>query len=224
MIAPLTPMAIRGAIWYQGEANRGTPGYAELYSRLFPSMIQDWRRQWQQGDFPFLFVQLSSYDVPGDQGWGLVRDAQRRTLGLAQTGMAVTLDIGEQKNIHPPDKETVGKRLAIAARSVTYGEKVDPGGPLYRLAYPVGSEMHVWFDYAKGLTAKGGTLEGFELANADGVFVPATAKIDGETVIVTSPQVAAPKFVRYAWASFTNANLYNGAGLPAGTFTSFPVP
>lgn len=224
MIAPLTPMAIRGAIWYQGEANRGTPGYAELYSRLFPAMIQDWRRQWHQGDFPFVFVQLSSYEIPGDEGWGLVRDAQRRTLGLTQTGMAVTLDIGEQHNIHPPDKETVGKRLAVAARSIAYGEKLDPGGPLYRLAYPVGNQMHIWFDYAKGLNARGGSLEGFELAGADGVFAPATAKIEGDTVIATSPQIAAPRFVRFAWASYTNANLYNGAGLPAGTFTSFPVP
>ncbi|MDE1178634.1 MAG: sialate O-acetylesterase [Edaphobacter sp.] len=223
MIAPLTPMPIRGAIWYQGEANREA-GYAETYSRLFPAMIQDWRRQWRQGDFPFLFVQLSSYSIPGDSGWGLVRDAQRRTLGLTQTGMAVTLDIGEEKNIHPPDKETVGKRLALAARSVSYGEKLVASGPLYRLAYPVGDQMHVWFDEAKGLNAKGGALTGFELAGTDGNFVAATAKIEGDTVVVSSPQVAQPKFVRYAWESYSTANLYNGAGLPASTFTSFPVP
>jgi sialate O-acetylesterase len=223
MIAPLTPMAIRGAIWYQGEANTGA-GYAELYSRLFPAMIQDWRRQWKQGDFPFLFVQLAAFGAGPTSNWGLLRDSQRRTLSLAQTGMAVTLDVGEEKNIHPADKETVGKRLAIAGRSIAYGDKVEPSGPLFRLAYPAGNEMHVWFDYAKGLNAKGGTLTGFEIAGADGDFVPATGKVEGDTVVVSSPQVAAPKFVRYAWMNYPTATLYNGAGLPASTFTSFPVP
>jgi sialate O-acetylesterase len=223
MIAPLTPMAIRGAIWYQGEANTSA-GYAELYSRLFPAMIQDWRRQWKQGDFPFLFVQLAAFGAPPSSNWGLLRDSQRRTLGLTETGMAVTIDVGEEKNIHPADKETVGKRLALEGRRIAYGDKVESSGPLFRLAYPSGSEMHVWFDYAKGLTARGGTLSGFEVAGADGEFVAATGKVDGETVVVSSPQVAQPKFVRYAWANYPTATLYNGAGLPTSTFTSFPVP
>jgi len=223
MLAPLTKMPIKGAIWYQGEANTAA-GYAELYSRLFPAMIQDWRQQWKQGDFPFFFVQLSAFGAPAASNWGLTRDAQRRTLGLTNTGMAVTIDVGEEKNIHPADKETVGKRLALSARNVAYGEKVEGSGPLFRLAYPTGSEMRVWFDAAKGLNARGGALNGFEVAGVDGEFVAATAKVEGETVVVSSPQIAEPRFVRYAWANYPAANLYNGAGLPAGTFTSFPVP
>lgn len=223
MIAPFTPMPIRGAIWYQGEANT-SPAAAGLYNRLFSTMIQDWRRQWHQGNFPFLFVQLSAYGVGNNSSWGLLRDAQRRTLALENTGMAVTIDVGEEKNIHPADKETVGTRLALLGRSVSYGENITAFGPLFRLAYPEGGAMHVWFDYAKGLNVKGSTLEGFEVAGSDGSFVPATAKLEGDTVVVSSPQVAEPRFVRYAWANFPTANLYNGAGLPASTFTSFPVP
>jgi sialate O-acetylesterase len=223
MIAPFTRMPIRGAIWYQGEANTGA-GYGELYSRLFPAMIQDWRRQWHQGNFPFLFVQLSAYGAPAASNWGLLRDSQRRTLALTDTGMAVTLDVGNEKNIHPADKETVGLRLALQGRSIAYGEQITANGPLFRLAYPEDGAMHVWFDYAKGLNAKGGALSGFEIAGSDGEFVPATGKVEGDTVIVSSPQVAQPRFVRYAWANFPTANLYNGAGLPASTFTSFPVP
>ena len=223
MIAPFTRMPIRGAIWYQGEANTGA-GYAELYSRLFPAMIQDWRRQWHQGSFSFLFVQLSAYGAPAASNWGLLRDSQRRTLGLTDTGMAVTIDVGDEKNIHPADKKTVGLRLALQGRSIAYGEQITANGPLFRLAYPEGGSMHVWFDYAKGLNARGGALSGFEVAGADGRFVPATGKVDGDTAIVGSPQVAEPRFVRYAWTNFPSANLYNGAGLPTSTFTSFPVP
>lgn len=223
MLAPLTRMPIRGVIWYQGESN-ASAGYAELYGRLFPAMIQDWRQQWKQGNFPFLFVQLAAYGAPASANWGLVRDSQRRTLGLTDTGMAVTIDVGEEKNIHPADKETVGKRLALLGRSIAYGDQVVANGPLFKLAYPDGGAMHVWFDYSKGLNAKGGALQGFEIAGSDGEFVAATAKVEGDTVVVSSPQVAEPKFVRYAWANFPTANLYNGAGLPASTFTSFPVP
>lgn len=223
MIAPFTPMPIRGVIWYQGETNSklNTVG---LYNRLFSTLIQDWRRQWRQGDFPFFFAQISAYQSTPQENWGLLRDAQRRTLSLANTGMAVTSDVGNETNVHPSDKQTVGARLALLARNKVYGEKVTASGPLFRLAYPEGGAMHVWFDYAEGLTAHGGELQGFEIAGADGTFVPATAHIEGNSVVATTPSVTEPKYVRYAWPNFPPNNLYNGAGLPASTFTSYPVP
>lgn len=222
MVAPFTPMPIRGVIWYQGESN-ADQGMASLYSHLFPAMIEDWRHQWKQGDFPFLFVQISAYPSSPQSEWGLVRDAQRRTLSLANTGMAVILDAGEKNNIHPANKQVVGERLSVLARKMVYGEKLTASGPLFRLAYPEKGAMHVWFDHADGLTSKGAP-EGFEIAGADGNFVAAQARIEGNTVIVTSASVAEPRYVRYAWPNFPTSNLYNGAGLPASTFTSYPVP
>jgi sialate O-acetylesterase len=223
MIAPFTPLPIKGVIWYQGETNSKL-NTVELYNRLFTALIQDWRRQWGQGDFPFLFAQISAYQSTPQENWGLLRDAQRRTLSLTNTGMAVTSDVGNETNVHPSDKQTVGARLALLARNKVYGEKVTASGPLFRLAYPEGNAMHVWFDYAEGLTARGGALQGFEVADADGKFVPATARIEGNSVIATSPSVTEPKYVRYAWPNFPPNNLFNGAGLPASTFTSYPIP
>jgi sialate O-acetylesterase len=226
MIAPVTPLAIRGVIWYQGEANTGLER-APLYLRLFSSMIGDWRRQFAQGDFPFLFVQISSYESSPEEDWGMVRDAQRRTLALTKTAMAVTLDVGDRDNVHPADKQTVGHRLALAARAVSYGEDVHHGGPLFRQATTEGTGMRVYFSGADGkLAVRGGTLEGFEVAGADHRFAPATAKIDadGATVTVTSAQVATPMYVRYAWPNAPNATLMDSAGLPASTFTSEAVP
>ncbi len=223
MIAPFTPLPIRGVIWYQGETNSKL-NTVELYNRLFSTLILDWRRQWREGDFPFLFAQISAYASTPEENWGLLRDAQRRTLGLSNTGMAVTIDVGNEHNVHPGDKQTVGARMALWARSMVYGEKVVASGPLFRLAYPDGNRMRVWFDYAEGLRASSGAPEGFEVAGADGVFAAASAKIDGDAVAVNSPSVAEPKYVRYAWPNFPHANLVNGAGLPASTFTSYPVP
>jgi sialate O-acetylesterase len=220
------PLAIRGVIWYQGESN-STLGRAPLYHRLFSSMIGDWRRQFAQGDFPFLFVQISSYESTPEEDWGMLRDAQRRTLSVENTGMAVTLDVGDRDNVHPADKQTVGHRLALAARALSYGEDVHHSGPLFRQATTDGAGMRVYFTGADGkLAARGGTLEGFELAGADRRFVPATAKVDadGATVTVTSPQVTAPQYVRYAWPNAPDATLVDSAGLPASTFTSEAVP
>ncbi len=225
MIAPFTPLPIRGVIWYQGEANSSL-NRASLYSRLFPAMIQDWRTQWRQGNFPFLFAQISAFDSP-KENWGLLRDAQRRTLHLINTGMAVTIDIGSEHNVHPSDKQTVGERLSLLARNLAYGETLVSSGPLFRLAYPDQGVMHVWFDNAAGLKAQGpnqGPVQGFEVAAAEGNFVPATAKIEHDTIIASSPTVPNPRYVRYAWPNFPQANLYNAAGLPASTFTSYPVP
>jgi sialate O-acetylesterase len=226
MIAPVTPLAIRGVIWYQGESNSPL-ARAPLYHRLFSSMIGDWRRKFAQGDFPFLFVQISSYESTPEEDWGTLRDAQRRTLSVANTGMAVTLDVGDRDNVHPADKQTVGHRLALAARALSYGEDVHHSGPLFQEGTTEGDGMRVYFTGADGrLAAKDGTLQGFELAGADHRFVPATAKVDanGETVTVTSSQVMAPRYVRYAWPNAPDATLVDGAGLPASTFTSEAVP
>jgi sialate O-acetylesterase len=182
-------------------------------------MITDWRMHWHEGDFPFLFVQISSFTSTPSEFWGTVREAQRRTLKLANTAMAVTLDVGDPNNVHPPDKQTVGARLALAARAMVYGEQIEFSGPLFRQATVEGSAMRVWFDHGEGLTAKG-ALTAFEVAGSDRRFHPATARIDGSAVVVTASAVEHPEFVRYAWANAPEATLYNSAGLPASTFTS----
>ncbi len=221
MVAPFVTYAIRGAIWYQGE-NNAHNGRAELYRSLFPAMITDWRSAWKQGDFPFLFVQLANYGkVPALGQWPELRDAQKDTLSLANTGMAVIIDIGDPEDIHPKNKQDVGLRLALAARKIAYGEKLVYSGPLFRQAAREGNSMRVYFDeIGGGLTVKGGTLGGFEVAGADGKFVPAEARIDGGTVVASAPQVEKPERVRYAWANSPVATLFNREGLPASPFQS----
>jgi len=219
MVAPFIGYPIKGAIWYQGESNTADDR-APMYLRVFHTLIIDWRSKWAEGNFPFLFVQISSYDTGNEQGWGIVRDAQRRTLALDKTGMAVTLDVGEPKNIHPADKQTVGHRLALAALDLAYGAKVEDAGPLFRQTTTEGASLRVWFDHAEGLTAKGGAPTGFEIAGEDHKFSPAIAKLDGATVVASASDVKTPKYVRYAWAGAPAANLFNGAGLPASTFSS----
>jgi sialate O-acetylesterase len=187
-------------------------------------MIQDWRNQWHQGNFPFLFVQISAFASTPKEDWGMLRDAQRKSLNLTNTGMAVTIDIGNEHNVHPANKQAVGERLSLLARHLAYGENIVSSGPLFNLAYPSEGKMRVLFSNAAGLTSKGSLLEGFEIAGHDAAFVPATAHIEGETVLVGSSSVPLPEYVRYAWPNFPKANLYNGAGLPASTFTSFQPP
>jgi sialate O-acetylesterase len=220
MIAPFTPLRIKGGIWYQGESD-SSDLRSGMYERVFSTMITDWRRKWNEGNFPFFYAQISSFTSTPAEVWGIIRDAQRRDLKLRNTGMAVTLDIGQADNVHPPDKQTVGARLALAARALAYGENgFEYSGPLFREADSEGANMRVWFTHAAGLAARGGELTGFELAAADGRYYPAQARIDGQSIVVTSPQVPAPRTVRYAWANYSNANLYNSAGLPASTFSS----
>ena len=222
MIAPYTRFSIKGALWYQGETDSDAKR-APYYWRVFPALISDWRQQWGEGDFPFFFVQISSFGSPAP-GWPVVRDAQRRTLSLRHTGMAVTVDVGLPGNVHPPDKQTVGHRLALNARATVYGEKIEYSSPEFLQATPESGSMRVWFTHADGLTAKGEEVGGFELAGDDHNFVPATAKIekigDSNTVLVSAPQVAFPRYVRYDWSGVVTTFLYNSAGLPAGTFTS----
>jgi hypothetical protein len=222
MIAPLAPYAIRGAIWYQGEGNAG--GRAELYTEQLPLMIRDWRKLWGQGDFHFASVQLPGYkersDDPGAvSGWALIREAMLKSRSLPNTGTAIVIDAGNATNIHPKDKQTVGKRLALWARANVYGEKIPSSGPL-----PAGHEIKddtiiLKFTHTNGgLKSKDAELKGFAIAGEDRKWVWATARIEGERVIVSSPEVKAPVAVRYAWADNPHAPLINGAGLPASPF------
>ncbi len=216
MVAPLTRFAIRGAIWYQGEANAGRT--ASLYGRQLRTLIGDWRREWDVGDFPFLIVQLANWNAGADSNWPEVREGQRQTLSVKNTGMAVTIDIGDAEDIHPKDKRDVGLRLALAARAITYGEKIEWSGPLYRQLTREDHALRVWFDHANGMNAKNGALVGFEVAGADGKYVPADARIEGESVVVSSATVTDPVSVRYGWAANPTCNLYNREGLPASPF------
>jgi sialate O-acetylesterase len=218
MIAPLVPYRIRGVIWYQGESN-ASEAHAYKYRRLFSTMIQDWRNRWNEGDFPFLFVQLANFK--SNQWWPVVRESQTETLRLRNTGMAVTIDIGESNDIHPKNKQDVGRRLALSALHVAYGKPVEYSGPMFHEATPEGSAMRVYFTHADGMQARGGgAIAGFTIAGTDGNFVPADAKIEGDTIVVSNAQVSVPVAVRYAWADDPVSNLVNQAGLPASPFRS----
>jgi sialate O-acetylesterase len=218
MIAPLTPYAVRGFLWYQGESNAST-GRAKYYSQVFTSMISDWRMHFAQGDLPFLYVQISSFSAPMDH-WGKLRDEQRRALSLSNTAMVISLDRGVLTQIHPPDKETIGRRLAWATCEKVYGEGGELLSPSFRQVTTEGAALRVWFDRAKGLHVNGDAVEGFEVASADRKYVPAAARVDGETVVVNAPAVALPVFVRYGWKDTFSGSLFNGAKLPLGTFSS----
>lgn len=221
MIAPLVPFAIKGAIWYQGESNVGR---AKQYTTLFPLMISDWRHQWGQGSFPFYFVQIAPFKYWGETTQAAeLRDAQRRSLSLApNTGMAVTLDIGNTENIHPADKPEVGRRLALWALSTTYKKNVGTySGPLYQRFEVKGAKVIVSFTHTDGgLRSHTGALGGFELQGADGAWRPAAAVIEGRRVVVSSDAVLSPVGVRYAFYAASGGSLFNGQGLPASSFTS----
>jgi sialate O-acetylesterase len=227
MIAPAINFPIKGVLWYQGETNSAAER-ASMYERIFPALITDWRKQWQQGNFPFLYVQISSFTSTPEEGWAVIREAQRRTLSLTNTAMVVTTDIGTPDNVHPPDKQDVGHRLALAARALAYAEPVEYSGPMYRQTSIEGNSIRIWFDHAaSGLIEKSGPLTGFEIAGEDKKFFPATARIEERTVVVSSPDVPNPKYVRYGWANAPVVNLFNAAGLPASPFTSekkIPTP
>jgi sialate O-acetylesterase len=222
MIAPLLPFAIKGAIWYQGESNREQ---AAQYRRLFPALISDWRRRFGVGDFPFYFVQIAPFAYGGDTGQlSELREAQAQTLALKNTGMAVTMDVGNLADIHPRDKRTVAERLARIALAKTYGRDLVCEGPAFARVERVGAGLRVVLAHADGLTSRGEAPRGFTLAGADRVFHPAVARIDGVNVDVTSAAVPEPVAVRFAWAATDAPNLWNGAGLPAGSFRSDAWP
>ncbi len=219
MIAPLTPLPIRGVLWYQGESNSAL-ARVHSYDRVMRTLIEDWRHEWGIGDFPFLYVQISNFTSSPAEDWATLREQQVRTLAMRNTAMAVTIDIGNPTDVHPTDKLDVGLRLARAARALSYGEAVEYNGPMFRQATPEGNSIRAWFDHAQGLMVKGDTITGFEIAGRDGKWLPATATIDGATVVATSPEVSAPVSVRYGWANSPQCNLFNGEGLPASPFAS----
>jgi sialate O-acetylesterase len=220
MIAPLAPLPIRGVLWYQGESNSALTR-VHSYDRVMRTLIEDWRRQWAIGDFPFLYVQISNFKSSPNEDWAALREQQVRTLAFRNTAMAVTIDIGNPTDVHPTDKVDVGLRLARAARFLTYAEpSVEFSGPMFREATPEGASMRIWMNHAHGLAAKDGPVSGIEVAGKDRKFAPATASIDGETIIASSPDVPAPVYVRYGWANSPQCNLFNSEGLPASPFTS----
>ena len=213
MLAPIIPYGIKGAIWYQGEANARE---AKQYRTLFPAMIADWRARWKQGDFPFFFAQIAPFDDQPPE----IREAQFLTLAkVKNTAMAVTTDVGNATDIHPAQKEPVGQRLALAARALAYGEKIEYSGPLYDSMTAKDGKIVLNFKHVGGgLLAKDGELKGFTIAGEDKQFVPAQAQIQGATVVVSAASVAAPKAVRYGWANVPDVNLINQEGLPASPF------
>lgn len=222
MIAPLLPCNFAGVIWYQGEAN--ADNYIE-YRKLFPSLINCWRARFNQKSLPFLFVQLASFNPqitePEESNWAGLREAQAMALQLPGTGMAVTIDVGDQKDIHPKRKKEVGDRLAANAFSIVYGYKKEvPAGPLYSSNTISGSAIKISFsNIGKGLTVNGEKIIGFTIAGADKKFIEADAVINGEEIVVSSSKLASPMYVRYAWANAPiNANLYNKEGFPAAPF------
>jgi sialate O-acetylesterase len=247
MIHPILNYAIQGAIWYQGESNAGK---AYAYRSLFPTMIQNWRKDWKQGDFSFFWVQLAPFD-PGKEkaqigisNWAELREAQSMTLKLAKSGEAVITDLGDEKDIHPTPKDQVGQRLALIARATVYGEKVEYSGPRYKEMKVDGNKAILSFSHIGGgleaknlvLTERGNHKEwrikegsakglmGFLVCGEDQKFHPAKAEIVGDSVVVTCDEVAKPVAVRYGWANHPECNLYNKAGLPASPFRTDSFP
>ncbi len=236
MIHPIIPYAMAGAIWYQGESNAGR---ADQYARLFPTMIQNWREDWGQGNFPFLAVQLAPWDKgrqrtldaitekPGESDWAELREAQLlATHLLPKVGMAVITDLGDKDDIHPIKKREVGERLALAARGVAYKERITYSGPEFKKMSVSRGKAVLSFDHVgKGLETRGGPLRGFQVCGGDRVWHWADASIDGRRVIVSCSAVEEPIAVRYGWSDFPVVNLYNREGLPATPFRTdnFPI-
>ena len=214
MIAPLLNYTIKGAIWYQGESNAGR---AYQYRTLFPAMIKNWREDFNQGCFPFYFVQIAPFNGQTPE----IREAQTIAMrNTPNTGMVVTMDIGNPTDIHPRNKQDVGKRLGLWALSQTYGQEgIVYSGPIYRSVKVEGDKIRVFFDYiGGGLTAEGGDLTHFTIAEKGADFVPARAVIDGDSIVVSADSVKKPAAVRYGWENGAEPNLFNKEGLPASPF------
>lgn len=224
MVAPLIPYAIRGVVWYQGESNGNS---ANLYGKIMETLISDWRHRWGEGEFPFFYVQLANHqqlitDPVKDDPMVTVRDEQLKNLSVSNTGMAVAIDnadVNNPGNIHPKNKQEIGKRLALIARAKVYGEAIPYSGPIYDYLLIDGNQVKIAFKHAEGgLVTNGEKLTGFAIAGADKKFVYADARIDGNRLIVSSPEVENPVAVRYGWAKNPPVNLYNKANLPASPF------
>ena len=224
MLAPLERLSVAGVIWYQGEANASEPGQ---YRTLFPAMIESWREALGSDELPFLFVQLAAFmerrTEPTESAWAELREAQALALELPATGMAVAIDIGDAKDIHPKNKREVGRRLALLALRDVYGEDRTAEGPTFAGMSVEGDQVRVRFEHASGLAASDGIVRGFAVAGEDGRFFWAEGRIDGATVVLRSPRVERPVHVRYGWADNPAATLVNGAGLPAVPFRTDSV-
>lgn len=225
MVHPLIKFPIKGVLWYQGESNTNTINEAIEYEHLFTELINNWRHQWNQGEFPFLFVQLANFYDTGvtPNNWAILRDSQSKALKLSNVAQAVSIDIGEKNDIHPKNKQDVGLRLALAARKIVYNQNIVFSGPVYKSHTIQGNKAILSFaNISTGLLSRGnnqGWLNEFEIANKDSVFVYATAKVIGDKVIVWNKEVTDPVFVRYAWSDNPkNSNLYNNEMLPASPF------
>ncbi len=224
MVAALVPYAIKGALWYQGESNGPT---ANIYKDIMQTLIEDWRRQWKQGNFPFIYVQLANHeklitDPVKNDPMVTVRDHQLQNLSIPNTAMVVAIDNADPAdygNVHPKNKQEIGRRLCLAAEALAYNEKIIYSGPLYDKMNVEGNNVRIYFkNTGDGLMMKGDTLKGFAIAGADKKFMHADARIEGNAIVVTSAEVANPTTVRYAWAKNPQANLYNKNGLPASPF------
>jgi len=221
MVAPVINYAIKGILWYQGESNASRP--AE-YAKLQPAQIVDWRNKWQQGEIPFLYVQLPNFMdanyIPSESQWAELREAQLKALSVSNTGMAVGIDLGEWNDIHPDNKKDVGERLALIAEKLAYGENIVYSGPVFQSATINGNKITISFTHTgSGLVANDGEeLREFAIAGADKKFVWAKAVIEGDKIIVSGDEIANPMYVRYAWADNPDVNLYNKEGLPASPF------
>jgi sialate O-acetylesterase len=216
MINPVIPYAIRGAIWYQGESIVGNKVGVLLYPHVMEVLVKDWRSLWGEGNFPFYAVQLPALGNVSNNP--MVREGQAQLTSLPNTAVAVTIDIGDPKDVHPHNKEPLGDRLTRIALANVYGRKIESSGPVYQSMKVEGNSIRVRFAHG-ALVAKDGPLEWFRIAGADQKFVEATARIDGDSVVVSSPDVLKPVAVRYAWDNYpVGCNLYNTAGLPAAPF------
>ena len=224
MIAPLIPYAIKGTIWYQGESNQPT---SKLYDVIMENMIADWRNRWQQGDFPFIYVQLANYGKESDNPnkpspFAEVRYAQLQNLQIANTAMATAIDIGDAGNIHPKNKQEVGRRLALCADALAYDQPTEYMGPIYKEMKVEGNKAIISFDHiGSGLAVHGEKLEGFAIAGRNNEYIWADAQIVGDTVVVSSEKVKNPISVRYAYADNPKCSLYNKEGLPASPFAAY---
>ena len=230
MLNPIIPYGIKGAIWYHGESNADR---AKQYQRIFPAMIKDWRTHWNQGDFTFLFVSLANYmeaaKLPSESAWAELREAQTKTLAFPKTGMALAIDLGEAGDIHPKNKQDVGKRLALAGLKVAYGKEIVYSGPMYQSVRFEGNKAVISFSETGGgliVKDKYGYVTEFSIAGADKKFVWAKARLTGKnTIEVYSDEVKNPVAVRFGWANNPDGlNLYNQEGLPANPFSTDDWP
>ena len=218
MIHPLLPYACRGVLWYQGESNTGR---AAEYAPLFVELITSWRRHFAQPDLFFLWAQLANHNGgdPVATNWAVLRDAQTAALSLPHTGQALAIDIGDPNDYHPRNKQELARRLALVARAKLYDAGIDHSGPVFAGMTREGNTLRVRFHHAgPGLTARNKLLQSFQIAGVNRVYHRATARIERDTVVVSAPEVREPVAVRYAWYNAPEANLYNGAGLPAVPF------